>query len=247
MANNEQLIPAVRAQSRKDFRPPATLESDFHRFLMHENPYVYWFDVIHDWYAEPEELEDGEHLRIRAQQTPIDWKSKIGNSDMSTNFKTERSNIIRKGDIVRREDGMLYMLTWNVTSHPNNYASQSTEMNTMFEITRHIPDKADRKGFLIEKAHDEVIVSDMPGIHTEYAGRPDYMASQGTPGINADNLITCSLQWNRKTRNIRINDEFKIGIFTYRVVNIVTSEVSIDGEYGVIGLHAKRVAGGMDE
>lgn len=84
----------------------------------------------------------------------------------------------------------------------------------------------------------------IPLIHSEYAGRPDYAAAQGTPGINADHLITVNLQWNEKTKNIRIKDSFELGCFTYRVINISIVEIDITGEYGVLTLNAKRVAGG---
>lgn len=84
----------------------------------------------------------------------------------------------------------------------------------------------------------------IPISHTEYAGRPDYTAAQGQPGINADHLINVSLQWNEKTKNIRIDDEFVLGAYTYRVVNVSIAEVNIDQTYGVLILNAKRIAGG---
>lgn len=78
----------------------------------------------------------------------------------------------------------------------------------------------------------------------EYAGRPDYMASQGQPGINADHLITVAVQWNSLTKDIHVNDEFVLGSFTYRVINTSIAEVNITKDYGVLTVHAKRVAGG---
>lgn len=96
-----KLIPAKRVGSGRDYRPPPTLESDFKRLLMHEVPHTnYNFEVIHDWYAAQE--EGYKPIIIRGQQTPIDWKSKIGNSDMSLNFKVAYDEIIYKGDYVVR-------------------------------------------------------------------------------------------------------------------------------------------------
>lgn len=85
----------------------------------------------------------------------------------------------------------------------------------------------------------------MPCIHSEYAGRPDYADSQGTPGVHADHLITVYLQWNSKTKNIMIDDEFVLGNYTYRVINVSIAEVQINQEYGVLTLNAKRVTGGV--
>ena len=84
----------------------------------------------------------------------------------------------------------------------------------------------------------------IPVIHTEYAGRPDYAAAQGTPGINADHLITVKMQWNSKTRKIHVDDEFILGAYTYRVINVSIAEVQIDKKYGILCVNAKRVAGG---
>ena len=62
--------------------------------------------------------------------------------------------------------------------------------------------------------------------------------------MHPDNLITVSCQWNKTTRQIRLDDEFIIGDFTYRIMNISLAEVQIDKDFGVLVLNAKRVAGG---
>lgn len=181
---------------------------------------------------------------IRAQQTSIDWKSKIGNSDMSTNFKTDYTHNIEKGDYVIREDGMLYMLNWNITLHANNQATQSTECNAIVDITREFPDETDEKGMLISEGGRRPVAAGLPVNHTEYAGRPDYSGASMQAGIHPDHLITVTCQWNPTTRKIRLDDEFVLGDFTYRVMNISLAEVQIDKDYGVLVLNAKRVAGG---
>lgn len=238
-----RLIPPVVAASHKDFRPPATIEDDFRRLLEHEVPYVnYTFELLHNWY---DMYEEGyEPVYLRAQQTPIDWKSKIGNSDMATNFKATHDIPLYKGDMVIREDGMVYLLNWNVQNHANNQATQNVECNAVVHFTRMFPDKTDVEGYLLEEGGERIVVPDIPVMHTEYAGRPDFSMTRDTPGIVPNHLITVSLQWNEKTRGIRIDDKFVIGDFTYRVISISTAEVNIDKEHGVLILHAKKVAGG---
>lgn len=237
-------IPAREQSSRKDFRPPETIDSDFRRQLMHDIPNVnYTFEQVRDWFAI--EAEDYKPIYLRAQYTPIDWKSKVGNSDMNYNFKTAHDTKIRKGDIAIREDGVILFFSWNIQNHPNNQATQATECNTWFEIYRNVDEEVDDKtGILIKEAYKKIIVEKMPGIHVEYAGRPDYAAAQGQPGINPDHLITCSLQWNEQTKNILVNDEFVIGEYTYRVVNVSMVEIQIDQKHGTLVLNARRVAGG---
>lgn len=236
------ISPKVEA-SRKDFRPPPTIEDDFRRLLDHDVPYVnFTFEQIHDWFDINE--KDYQSIYIRAQQTPIDWKSKIGNSDMSTNFKVTHDIPIHKGDMVIREDGTVFMLNWNVQNHANNFATQSVECNAEIEITRQVDDELTVDGYQVNEGGRQIVVPSIPIVHAEYAGRPDFSATQGQPGMVPDHLITVHLQWNQKTKNIFLNDEFVIGDFTYRVINISIAEVNIDKDYGVLVLNAKRVAGG---
>ena len=238
LTTSSKLIESVERHSIRDFSLPPTLESDFKRFLQHDHPNNFTFELIPDWYS-----KSGRKY-IRAAQTAIDWKSKIGNSDMSTNFKVAKDESIRKGDMVTREDGVVYILNWNVQNHPENWATQSTECNASIEFTRNIPDKTDARGMQVVPAHTEIIAPAIPCIHAEYAGRPDFAAAQGMPGVHGDHLITINLQWNDKTKEIRIDDEFVLGTYTYRVVNVSIAEVQIDQKYGVLTLNARRVAGG---
>ena len=246
-----KLIPGIKKASHRDFRPPPTLESDFKRLLEHDVPHTnFTFELIHDWYAAQE--DDYEPVFIRAQQTPIDWKSKIGNSDMSLNFKTTYDNHIHKGDIVIREDGMIYMLNWNVTNHPNNQATQSIELNDYLTFVREHHVVTNEYGFEIDDDSKieldengmEIVVKNMPCSHNEYAGRPDYELVQGNPGLSPDHLISCYAQWNDHTKNIQIGDQCRIGSHMYRVVSTYTAEVNINKEFGVLSMHMKRVAGG---
>lgn len=237
------IMPQV-LKSREDFRPPSTIEDDFRRYLQHDVPHVnFTFELVRDWFDLSE--EDYEPIYLRAQQTPIDWKSKIGNSDMSTNFKVTHDIPIHKGDIVIREDGTIFMQNWNVQNHANNQATQSIECNATIEITRMNEDEATGDGFLISEGGKTIVVPSIPIVHTEYAGRPDYSVTQGQPGMSPDHLITVHIQWNKCTKNIFLDDEFVIGDFTYRVINISIAEVNIDQDYGVLVQNAKRVAGGV--
>lgn len=236
------LIPPVVAKSRKDFRPPPTIEDDFRRLLQHDVPHVnYTYELVRDWYDLNSDTY--EPIYIRAQQTPIDWKSKIGNSDMNSNFKATHDIPIHKGDMVIREDGIVFLLNWNVQNHANNQATQCSECNVTLEFTRHFDDVTNERGYFIEPGGRKVVVPPIPATQIEYAGRPDYSKTENIPGIAPDHLITVYLQWNPTTKNIFLNDQFVIGNFTYRVINISLVEVNIDKDYGILTLNAKRVAG----
>ena len=214
-----------------------------------EDPFTHEITTTNTYYALDSdggytETEEYVPEYIRGQQTSIDWKSKIGNSDMSTNFKTDYTHKIDKGDYVIREDGMLFILNWNITLHANNQATQSTECNAIVDITREFPDIVDEKGYLVEEGGRRALCPGLPISHQEYAGRPDYSGASMQAGMHPDHLITVSCQWNKATRQIRLDDEFIIGDFTYRVMNISLAEVQVDKDYGILVLNAKRVAGG---
>lgn len=191
-----------------------------------------------------EETEDYQPEYIRGQQTSIDWKSKIGNSDMSTNFKTDYTHKIQKGDYVIREDGMLYMLNWNITLHANNQATQSVEINGIVDVMRECPPEVDEKGYVLFPGGRRAIAAGLPISHSEYAGRPDYSGASMQAGMHPDHLISVYCQWNTTTKQIRLDDEFVLGGFTYRVMNISLAEVQVDRDHGILTLNAKRVAGG---
>lgn len=97
----------------KFYIPPA-LEQDFRDWLASDVAHAnYNFELIRDWYAK--DAEGYEPVRLRALYFPINWKSKIGNSDANSNFKTSYDVPVRKGDLVVREDnGQIYMLNWQV-------------------------------------------------------------------------------------------------------------------------------------
>lgn len=151
-----------------------------------------------------------------------------------------------------REDGTIYLMTWNVIRHPNNQATQILECNDFLTFVREHKPKTDKFGFVIEEDTNveldengmEIIVKDMPCSHSEYAGRPDYATAQNGVGIVPDHLITCVTQWNDVTQKIKIGDQCKIGGYMYRVVSAYTAEISMDKTYGVYSMHMRRVAGG---
>ena len=250
-AGNADLIPAVNKRSDRDFRPARTMITDFERYLLHDVPNVnYNFELIHDWYA----AQDPEYtpIVIRAQQTPIDWKSKIGNSDMSMNFKTDYTEQILKGDYVVRQDGKVYLLNWNVTNHYNNQATQTVECNDYLTFTREYHAPVDEYGYAVTDFSDvpldedgrEIIAEEIPASHSEYAGRPEYTVSQNQPGIVANNLINIYVQWNSCTQEINIDDTVKIGKATYIIQNVYTAEVDVNKDYGCLYMQARRLPGG---
>ena len=236
------VIPFEGAQSRNRFYVPPTIQTDFTNLLNTEIPnFTYTFELIHNWYDTKDENSKPEYMR--ATYYPIDWKSKIGNSDMAENFKTDYNYDICKGDMVRMEDGTVLLLNWFVQTHINNQATQAAICNVDLVVTRDVDQELDDNGKVVTQAHTETIVDTIPALFAEYAGRPDYQLLSGNPGVIADMLIHGQVQLNEQTQNIRINDEFFWGISKYRVINLSYAEVEINGECGILNIYGKRVAG----
>lgn len=97
--------------------------------------------MIRNWYDQ-EELPE-----IRAMYFPIAWKSKIGNSDANSNFKTSYEVTVRKGDLALREDGGIYLLNWTVQRNPNNQSTQAIACNARLTFTRELEEVVDDRGY----------------------------------------------------------------------------------------------------
>lgn len=231
----------VLTDSTRHFDIPPTILSDYRNQLHSDVPNtVFDFRLLRNWY---DQFENKEEIMIRAEHFPINWKSKVGNSDANKNFYTDYDVEIKKGDIVIREDGLILMLNWSTQQYINAQTTQAIECNNYITVTRHVDAKADKRGFKYEDAFDEIIVDKLPCVMSEYAGRPDYQVSQNTPGVHADMLTIASMQYNDRTSKIKIGDEFDWGTFRYRVINLNLAEVNINRTHGVLVLNAKRVAG----
>jgi len=201
----------------------------------------YTFELVRDWYARQE--TDYEPVFVRGMYFPINWKSKIGNSDANSNFKTNLRVAIRKGDIVIREDGMIYMLNWKVQRHPNNQSTQAVDCNAYIRFIRDVDEVLDGQGYLVEPAREKEIASEIPCLYADYAGRPDYATAFNTPGIVPNHLLTVQVQLNPWTKGIRINDRFRLMGYGYHVIHLMHNEVDINGQYGIINIVARKTAG----
>jgi len=237
------LYPTTVAPSRNEYKQPERYEDDWITFLLTDNANNYWFKQIKNWYTEKDK-PDKESAWVRARQTPIQWKSAIGNADMKTNFETSKLWPIHRGDIMIRQDGVIFMLDWQVQVGPIDYNSQTIECNTYFEFKREQNNLTDEDGILIEERPPKIVIPKIPGVCAEYTGRPDFEVSQGTVGITSGDLLTCYVQWNPTTRGLRIGDLFEFGDYQYRVENVSIERVNIHREYGEIMFHARRVVGG---
>lgn len=230
--------------SSREFYIPPTSKSDFVNLVNTQiDHFTGTYTVLRDWYEQF--AEDYEPVQVRATYYPIDWKSKIGNSDMAENFKCPHGDVvIVKGDIIINEAGEPLMLNWKVSDHINNQASQAVICNEYLTFERYVPEETDSLGYVISEAHRETVLDRMPVNITPYAGRPDYTTSNNTPGIVADSLYVCQLQLNPKSAMLRINDECAYGNDRYRIVNIDWSETNIEQDRGILNLNMRRVGGG---
>ena len=170
------------------FYIPLTLEQDFIDWLKTDVPNInYDFELVRDWYARSQ--TGYAPVSLRAMLFSIEWKSKVGNSDASSNFKTSYEVPIRKGDIVIREDGSIFMLNWTVQRIPTT-SLRRRGLQRALEFTRHVDETLDERGYLLEEAHDEVIAPAIPCVFSEYTGR---RTTRPATTRRASARITCSM------------------------------------------------------
>lgn len=236
------VTPAYLTDSTRSFYLPPTIASDYKRYLYTDIPNATGtFELLHNWYAK--DAEGYKPVEMRAEMFPINWKSKMGTSDASANFYTHLDIDIYKGDYVINKNGEIFLLNWTVQKEVNCQHTQAAKCNHMLALEREQQEEWSADGRIVREGGMQPVFAPVPVLLSEYAGRPDYAPNYNAPGIVPDMLIAGTVQFNEQTKQMRINDEFDWGPFRYRVINIVYTEVTIDGTKGILGFNARRVGG----
>lgn len=226
-----------------NFYIPPTILSDFHKFTYTDVPNTnFTFEVIPDWYKKDEVGRP--KTFIRGEMYPINWKSKMGNSDQSMNFKTSYEHRLRKGDILLREDGEIFIINWRIQEYINAQNSQINISNLPLEVYRNVPEELDANGYVKTPAGVVTVAPEIPSIWKVYIGRPEYQVIANVPGILATDIIEIYVQYNDRTKNIRIDDLFRVEQYEYRVVEVQYSELDYHRQFGLIYLQGRRNPGG---
>jgi len=231
-------------ETNKRFYIPPTLASDFTEFLDNDIPNtVMDFIVYHDWY---DQFKDGYKNKIvRGELYPDSSKSRYTNTDNVMNLRCAVDSGILKGDIVKDENGILYVLDWEVHLQSNNAPSRALRCNMNLTVERWRRETVDEEGYVVEEEGWDIIVDHLPANAYRYDGRPEYSAIAATPGITPNALTLMTVQFNDQTKNIRIGDRFLWGNEYYEIVDVNRIGVSLDETFGCITLQAKKAAGGI--
>ena len=239
-------IPYVPQGTSKRFRVPRTLAADFDAFLNRDIPNTNMdFELLHCWYDKFE--EDYEPTYIRGEIYPDSTKSRYENTDNNMNLRCSVTSGIRKGDMVIEPDGTIYLLDWDVHLQSNNAPTRALRCNMFLNIKRFQEAKVDDLGYVIHGSDDGFvdIVPPIPCNTYRYDGRPEDVTVSGTPGETVNALTIFSVQYNDKTKNIHVRDEFEWGDEIYYIIDINRVGVNIGGNYGVLKIHARKKAGGL--
>ena len=239
-------IPYVPQGTTKRFRVPRTLAADFDRFLEQDIPdTVMDFEVLHNWYDQFE--KDYKPTYVRGEIYPDSTKSRYENTDNNMNIRCSRTSGIRKGDMLIEPDNTVYILDWEVHLQANNAPSRALRCNMMLNIVRHQEAEVDDLGYVKHGAKNKKIkiVDRLPCNAYRYDGRTEDVTVSGTPGETVNALTIFTTQYNQKTAQIHISDEFDWGNETYYIVDINRVGVNIFGEYGTLKFHARKKPGGI--
>lgn len=252
-------IPYVPQGTSKRFRVPRTLAADFDRFLEQDIPNTNMdFELLHNWYDQFK--DDYEANYIRGEIYPDSTKSRYENTDNNMNIRCSRTSGIRKGDMIIDPYNQVYLLDWNVHLEANNAPSRAVHCNLMLNIKRYKDAEVDDNGYVIDEngfvvsaetfdqgneGKYEIVVNRLPANAWRYDGRPEYTTVSGAPGAIPNALTLVSVQFNHKTKNIRIGDIFEWGDQTYEIVDINRVGIDIFEHYGTLKIQAKKKAGGL--
>ena len=240
-------IPYVPQGTTRRFRVPRTLAADFDRFLAQDIPNtVMDFELLHNWYDQFEENYEAKY--IRGEMYPDSTKSRYENTDNNMNLRCSVTSGIRKGDMIIEPDNTVYILDWDVHLESNNAPTRALRCNVMLNIDRFQEAEVDDLGYVRPGSRSGFvpIVDRLPCNAYRYDGRPEDVSVSGTPGETVNALTILTVQFNDKTKNIHINDEFKWGDETYRIIDINRIGIDIFEEYGTLKLQARKKAGGID-
>lgn len=230
--------PYEKESSQSIFYVPKTLEDDFDRFLENDIPgAVQDYQWIQDWFHQ----EDCP--LIRGELYANSSKSRYANTDNALNFRTNRRNAIRKGDMLVNPFGVIYVLDWTVTPESNNMPSRALLCNTTLSFLRFRNERTDERGYLIDPEGWDVIVPPIPVNIYRYEGRPEFVATDGQAGINPNALTMLTLQYNDVTKVLRVGDMFDYAHARYEVIDVDYAGVD-NYKSGTILLQSKKTAGG---
>lgn len=241
-------IPYVPQGTTKRFRVPRTLAADFDSFLNMDIPNTNMnFELLHNWYDQFD--QSYEPTYIRGEIYPDSTKSRYENTDNIMNIRCSVTSGIKKGDMIIEPDNTVYILDWNVHLESNNAPSRALRCNLILNVKRFKNAETDADGFVRRGSSSGYIniVDRLPCNAYRYDGRPEYVTVAGTPGTTPNALTIMTVQYNPKTKNIKINDEFDWGKDTYRIIDIDRVGVDITEQFGTLKLQVKKKEGGLDD
>lgn len=261
-------IPYIPQGTSKRFRVPRTLAADFDAFLNQDIPNTNMdFEVLKCWYDR--DAEGYEPQYVRGEMYPDSTKSRYENTDNNMNIRCSVSSGIRKGDMLIKPNGTIYLLDWAVALQSNNAPSRALRCNMYLNVFRHFEggeqydedgyltsgsadeDQYDEDGFVIHRAEKpeqndwKEIVPPIPCNAYRYDGRPEYTTVSGTPGSVPSALTLMTVQYNDWTKNIHVDDVFDWGGETYRVLDIDRVGINISETFGTLKLQARKAEGGL--
>lgn len=233
----------VQTQTSSRFFVPRTMVSDFDQFLKCDIPgAVEDFVLLPDWYEK--QKEGYIPSVIRGEIYPDSTKSRYANTDNNLNFRSSISSGIKKGDIIIDPEGNVYMLDWDVPPQPNNRMSRALRCNALLTFSHYQPEEVDDDGLLVLEEGWIPVADKMPCNVYRHDGRLEFSANSHMPGLIPNSITMISVQYNEKTKDIRVDDIFVWGNETYVIADVNIGGVNIHGTSGVLQMQAKKKAGG---
>lgn len=227
------------------YRPP-TLASDFTEFLDGDLPnMVMDFTMLKNWYDQFE--EDYEPSIIRGEFYQAAAKSRYSNTDNEVDLRCDVTSGVQKGDmLIASNNNDIYIVDWEVTLQTNNAPTRGLRCNFTLNAERYTKEIVDAKGYLVQEEGWTTIVDQLPVNGYFYDGRaPSYYAANGNPGVTPEVNALITTQFNPKTKQLKVNDEFTWGNDRYIIVDVSYGGVNLTQTSGTLFLQALQKPGGI--
>lgn len=238
--------PYVPAGTKTRFFRPPTLAQDFTEFLDGDIPNtVMDFTLLTNWY---DQFKEGYKPKIiRGEFYTETAKSRYTNTDNNVNIRCDVASGIKKGDmVIASNNNDVYILDWEITLQSNNAPSRALRCNFDLTVKRHRPEKTDDRGYLLQEEGEDIIVDALPANAYFYDGRnARYLASNGTPGVAPEVNALVTVQYNDRTKNLRVDDMFKWGNDVYQITDISFASMNRSGTSGCLSIQTMQKPGGI--
>ena len=211
------------------------------KFYIPPNLQSSFLDVLKSDVATSLPLNFDPKVIIRAIVPEIDHREKSSTVAKGTKYSYASTEIpLEIGDYLQDDNGIYLINQLRIQKFPACFKFLMIDCNSKFTITRYENMVQDDDGNIITPAGDNPIATDI--YCSSLVSGAQFQISSGAVGVVPVDTVTVQTRFTvAETKNIAIGDNFMWFSQKYMVQSLDYSQVSIDGNSGLLGFTGKRV------